>query len=183
MTERGGGMPEMADVRSLLFVCTGNTCRSPMAEALAREALAERLPGVSVGSAGTFASEGVPAAPEARDVAAEHGLDLGGHRSRPLSEAMATGTDLVLCMADSHRRSAMELGAGARAVLLTRFLPEDDPHHDRSVVDPIGGGRQAYEESFAILERAVSGLVESLAAARNGPASGGGRASPAGDGA
>jgi protein-tyrosine-phosphatase len=158
--------PDLSRVHSLLFVCTGNTCRSPMAEVLARAAVRERLPGVSVGSAGTFATPGAPAAAEAREVVARHGLDLDGHRSRPLTPEMAAGEGLLLCMSESHRRSAADLGAGPRAVLLSAFLPEGDPLRDRSIVDPIGGGPRAYREAFEVLERAIDGLVERMAAAR-----------------
>lgn len=158
--------PDLSRVHSLLFVCTGNTCRSPMAEVLARAAVRERLPGVSVGSAGTFATPGVPAAAEAREVVARHGLDLDGHRSRPLTSELAAGEGLVLCMSESHRRSAADLGAGPRAVLLSAFLPEDDPLRDRSIMDPIGGGPRAYRDAYEVLERAIAGLVERMAAAR-----------------
>jgi len=136
-----------------------------MAEALARAALAERLPGAAldVRSAGTLALPGGPAAREARDVAAGHGLDLDGHRASPLTPELLRRARLVPCMTESHRRVAAGLGAGERAVLLCDYLPPDDPLHGRDVPDPMGGGREEYEEAYATLERAVGGLVDALA--------------------
>src|SRR5690606_20371361 len=82
----------------LLFVCTGNTCRSPMAEAIARAAVADRQVDVQVGSAGTSAWEGAPASDGALLVALEQGLALEGHRARTLSRELVADADLVLTM-------------------------------------------------------------------------------------
>jgi len=151
-----------------------------MAEALARAALAERLPGsgLEVLSAGTLAAPGAPAAEEAVGVAAERGLDLEGHRSRSLSRGLLARARLVLCMTDSHRRVAAGLGAGDRAVLLTRYLPPEDPMRDEDVPDPIGCGPVAYREAFDVLRRAVDGLVSELGEAGDGAAGAGGSGGP-----
>jgi protein-tyrosine phosphatase len=90
---------------SILVICTGNICRSPIAEGLLRDALqrrfAERAPEVS--SAGTSGLEGSGAMPESVVAAAELGVDISGHVARRLTSATADPPDLLLCMASEHR--------------------------------------------------------------------------------
>jgi protein-tyrosine-phosphatase len=90
---------------SILVICTGNICRSPIAEGLLRDALqrrfAERAPEVS--SAGTSGLEGSAAMRQSVQAAAELGIDIGGHVARRLTAEMADRSDLLLCMATEHR--------------------------------------------------------------------------------
>lgn len=90
---------------SILVICTGNICRSPIAEGLLRDALhrrfGERAPDVS--SAGTSGLEGSGAMPESVQAVAELGIDIGGHVARRLTPAMADRSDLLLCMSSEHR--------------------------------------------------------------------------------
>jgi len=90
---------------SILVVCTGNICRSPMAEGFLRDALDRRLgdrrPAVS--SAGTAGWEGAPAMPESVDAARGFGVDISEHRGRRITIDMARDADLLLCMASEHR--------------------------------------------------------------------------------
>ena len=90
---------------SILVVCTGNVCRSPLAEGFLRAALEDRL-GVSapaVSSAGTAGWEGSPAMPESVEAAAERGVDISGHRGRTLVVQHVDEATLVVCMAAEHR--------------------------------------------------------------------------------
>lgn len=138
-------------IRRVVMVCTGNTCRSPMAELLMRRALASRgLSGIEVASAGVFAFEGQPASRQAVQVMAEYGLDLSAHRSRQLSWDLARDA-LVLAMGESHRQAAEEVGGAQRVMLLLAAagLPGE-------VEDPYGRGLEAYRQVADQLERAVA---------------------------
>ncbi|MHB1299177.1 MAG: arsenate reductase/protein-tyrosine-phosphatase family protein, partial [Gemmatimonadaceae bacterium] len=94
----------------VLFVCTGNTCRSPMAESVATRMAAERALGdVTFSSAGTSAWDGAPASDGALLVAMERGLDLSQHRARMLSRELVAESDLILVMSPHHRDRATAL--------------------------------------------------------------------------
>lgn len=149
--------------RRLLFVCTGNTCRSPMAEAIARAEARERgFDGVECRSAGTFGFRGEPPSEMAEIVARGRGLDLGTHRSSPLVPELVAWADLVLGMGRSHVEIARELDPGARVELVTSFLREDHPFHEAPVTDPMGGTLEDYEETFDLLREAVRALFDRL---------------------
>lgn len=148
----------------LLFVCTGNTCRSPLAEALARRLARERgIEAAEARSAGTFAGSGDPPSRGSVLVARRHGLDLSGHRSEPLAPEHAEWADLVLAMAESHRRVAEDVGGEGKTHLLTEFLPADHPSHGKAVADPAGQSVEAYEEAYRLIEAATAALFTELA--------------------
>ena len=143
--------------RRLLFVCTGNTCRSPMAAGLAKRILAERegcrvgelrQEGLEVLSAGVFAGEGARATPHAVQAARQLGVDLSHHRSRKLTSELINSSDVVLCMSQSHVCDALTL-APQSANRIRRLLP------DKDVPDPIGGGPDVYRATAERIERAL----------------------------
>lgn len=156
-------------VRRLLFVCSGNTCRSPLAERLAvREARNRGVEGLEVRSAGTFAGRGAPASSGAVIAARRSGLDLSGHRSSPLGPDLVEWADLVIVMTAAHRRVAEDLGGRGKVRLATEFLPEEHPRHGRGVDDPVGGGADRYQEVLELLEETVEGLFDSHLASAGG---------------
>ena len=155
----------MSAVRRLLFLCTGNSCRSPLAAALARdEAVRRGIPNLEVRSAGTHAWPGLPASALGMLVAREHGLDLGEHRTTELDFDLLSWAQLVLAMAPAHGEEARRIQPAARVEVVTAFLPRGHPARGRAVPDPIGGGRAEYEATYELLLEAIRGFFEGLEA-------------------
>jgi protein-tyrosine-phosphatase len=146
---------------NLLFVCTGNTCRSPMAAAIAEAELSRRgWTHVAVRSAGTGASTGSGATPQAVDVAGEHQLDLTAHASQPLTPDLVDWADLVLAMGASHIAAIEAFGGEGKATLVTDFIEGEGA--GEPVNDPFGGNHESYRVAFAQLRHAVGALLDRL---------------------
>ena len=171
------------------FVCTGNICRSPMAEYLLRAELEERdCNGVEVDSSGTWASDGQPATSSAVDTLAALGVDLGPHRARSFDPDFVEAADIVVVMTSVHEREVLEVSprAAPKLVLLkelaemkaaagsldgsdavTRLevlLGATRPERRRAldVDDPMGLPVTAYERCANELKMGVEALAEVL---------------------
>ena len=147
-------------MKKILFVCSGNTCRSPLAEGIARKFLSKRTPvSTEISSAGASALEGKPASQHAVTVAAARGVDLSKHRARLLNSSMVREADLIVAMGSKHKETVgvIDPEAAAYTVLMTHFC---DIVGD--VPDPIGGTREEYERIYDVIELCVEAMAEHL---------------------
>ena len=152
----------------ILFVCTGNTCRSPLAEVIARREIEHRgMPGITVSSAGTSAWSDSAASDGAMLVALEHGLDLGHHRARQLSPDIVARATLILTMGPHHLDRAEALGGNGRSWLLTAYA--GGTSRARAISDPFGGDLEGYRSTFTELAAEIAAIVDRLAAERRRP--------------
>jgi len=147
-----------------LFVCTGNTCRSPMAEGIFRKYLAEKLQydidgldkmGYKVSSAGIIGSVGYPATAEAVTACAAKGVDIEAHRNKALSRELIEASDIIFAMEQIHRDRVILLDpkAANKCFLLAG---------NTGIPDPIGQPQQSYDKCAKLIERAVQKRISEL---------------------
>lgn len=153
----------MPPPQSLLFICSGNVCRSPLAEVYAAHRLAARgLHEVTVASASTLGLAGTPAHPLSIAVAADEGLDLSRHRSQALTSFLLRASDLVLTMTEEHRDQCVGwFPAGAsRVKLLGGFRPGGrDRAPEGEIVDPLGGDMDYFRAIWGQIKAGVDGVL------------------------
>jgi len=155
----------------LLFVCSGNTCRSPMAEVLAGSlAPTSGLGTLEIRSAGTSALPGSPASAGARRVVGKEGLSLEGHSASLLSRELVEWAHVILAMAPSHVHAVQALGGAEKVALLGAFAAGREGEEGTgglAVPDPFGGDDAVYVETLEILQRYVTLAMKRLAGERD----------------
>ncbi|MFC1498403.1 low molecular weight protein arginine phosphatase [Verrucomicrobiota bacterium] len=146
--------------RIILFICAGNICRSPMAEYMLRERLKPDSDW-TVSSAGLAACLWISASYAAIDVLAEHDIDMGGHKSKPVNRELVDEASLIVVMTLSQHKEMRMLfpDAAEKVFYLRHFDPEAE---EKDIIDPIGASIEVYREIYDKIDSALPGLIEFL---------------------
>lgn len=148
----------MAQFESVVFVCTGNTCRSPMAEALFKREVEGRLNAPKVFSRGLVVLFPEPCNPKAEEVCRQNGLDISGHIAKPITPKELDENTLVLTMTAEQRFRVMSHVEGRYTIFsIKEFVGEQG-----DIQDPYGGSLEVYDECFHELERLMKEVARKI---------------------
>ena len=150
----------MSDMKHVLFVCTGNTCRSPMAEGLFKKSVMDRAD-YEVSSAGVAATPGTPTSKETNAILKKRNATLERFSSRPVTDAILAAATHVFAMTRGHLQ-VLETRFPQHAdkfYLVCEFVEMPRKGNGHDVPDPIGMGRAAYEDVASVLESAIPTII------------------------
>ena len=161
---------EKGKIKSVLFVCTGNLCRSVMGEGILKDLLQKQgHSGIQVSSAGTWGLDGEPAAPYTIEICSQKGVDVSGHVVRRVTKSMIQENDLVVVMELDHLQHVLELVPSAETK--TRMLSEFDPenvNYYASIPDPYGQRKVHYRKCFERIEGLVHVMAQEILKKKKG---------------
>ncbi|MFT5206448.1 MAG: protein-tyrosine-phosphatase [Candidatus Omnitrophota bacterium] len=154
-------------IKAILFVCTGNSCRSVMAEQLAAKLIRDADYPIEVDSAGTMRGGGLTASPETRVVLRRDDIDASEHLSKPLSQDLLDKADLVCVMTKGHYQIIAD--SFPEAVIKTRILAEFYEGEYASqmgdgIPDPIGMGQVFYDRVYGVIQNSLKNMFQSIEA-------------------
>lgn len=158
-------------IKSVLFICTGNSCRSVMAQGLLRKYLKEHSrEDIKVSSAGISVIEGMMPTSSAIEVMKKEFVDVSGHRACRVSSDMVKGADLILAMEPIHLQTVIGIFPEAKdkTHLLLEYADAQDTQKNKNpyVFDPIGKPKEVYEEVFLTLKDAIEKMGERICESR-----------------
>lgn len=161
----------MAKIKSVLFVCTGNSCRSIMAEGLLREILRGLgRDDITVSSAGVSAIDGLRPTQETIEAMKREGIDVSGFRSKSITNAMMLRSDLILVMAAHHMDDIIRRlpDVAPRTHILRQYGKPDDSYacEDLDIIDPIGKPIEVYEKILGEIKKEVNRIARVIAGER-----------------
>ena len=141
---------------NILFVCTGNTCRSPMAASLMNKIAQDEGLDIRIESAGIFAEEGSPASPEAFVTMKKYDIDLLGHHAQQINSELIEKSDIILTMTQGQKMLFGDVSANKVYTVCEYAGVEGD------IDDPFGGDVEEYEEVAQMLYLALQAIAEKL---------------------
>ncbi|WP_226527949.1 low molecular weight protein arginine phosphatase [Metabacillus niabensis] len=146
---------------NVLFVCTGNTCRSPMAEALLKHGKSSDH--IQVKSAGVFAVDGYQASPNAVEALREKGIS-SNHQSSGLTAELADWATIILTMTNQHKQSVIDYypHVGRKTYTLTEYVSDPEEGVTQDITDPFGGPLPMYRKTLTDLEKLIEKLIVKL---------------------
>ena len=149
----------------IMFICTGNICRSAMAEWLLKQKIKdEKIEGIEVYSCGIYAQDGdIPTYEAKRVMQEEYGIDISGHRATNIKNAKIKEMDLILCATASHKMAVIEMYPKLKNKVYTmkEYVKYNRKYHDKiDIKDPWGYDIETYRSCVAEIEECVNGILE-----------------------